>query len=104
MSKFEQVSVVKKANIYFDGGVTSRTLHFSNGETKTLGIMQPGQYEFNTKKKEIMEILSGRLNVWLPGESGWRPYSGGQQFEVKANALFKLDVSEIVDYCCSFVD
>ena len=29
MSRFEQVSVVKKANIYFDGKVPSRTVEFA---------------------------------------------------------------------------
>ena len=58
MSKFENVSVVKAANVYFDGKVTSRTVEFANGDVKTLGIMLPGDYRFGTAKKEIMEILS----------------------------------------------
>ncbi|MBP6468003.1 MAG: DUF1255 family protein, partial [Fusobacteriaceae bacterium] len=32
MEKFENVSVIKKANIYFDGKVTSRTVLFADGE------------------------------------------------------------------------
>ena len=103
MKQFDNVSVIKKANIYFDGGVTSRTIHLDNGEVKTLGIMLPGKYEFNTDKEEIMEIQSGRLKVLLPGEPNWRDYCAGESFRVKAHAIFKLDVSEIVDYCCSFV-
>ena len=39
MSKFESVTVVKAANIYFDGKVTSRTVKFADGTSKTLGIM-----------------------------------------------------------------
>lgn len=34
MSQFDQVSVVKKANIYFGGKVTSRTVLFSDGTKK----------------------------------------------------------------------
>ena len=30
MEKFENVSVIKKANIYFDGKVTSRTVLFAD--------------------------------------------------------------------------
>ena len=59
MSEFSNVSIVKAANVYFDGGVTSRTIKFADGEVKTLGIMQPGEYSFDTDKKEIMDIQSG---------------------------------------------
>jgi len=103
MSEFKNVTVVKKANIYFDGRVTSRTVLFSDGSKKTLGVMLPGEYEFNTADKEIMEIFSGNLDVLLPGESGWRTIKGGETFEVPANAKFSLKVRELTDYCCSFV-
>ena len=104
MSEFNNVSVVKNANIYFDGGVTSRTIKFANGETKTLGIMLPGEYEFNTGKREIMDIQQGDVDVLLPDESSWRHISAGQRFEVKANASFKIKVNSLTDYCCSFID
>ncbi len=39
---------------------------FSDGSMKTLGIMLPGEYEFNTAEKEIMEILAGDLEVLCP--------------------------------------
>lgn len=103
MSEFTNVTIVKKANIYFDGLVTSRTVLFSDGSKKTLGVMLPGEYEFNTADKEIMEILSGDLDVLLPGENGWRTIEGGEAFEVPANAKFSLKVRAITDYCCSFV-
>lgn len=72
MSEFKDVTVVKKANIYFDGKVTSRTIIFSNGSKNTFGIMHPGEYEFNTGKAEIMEIMTGDLDVLLPGQSEWK--------------------------------
>ena len=62
MSKFESVTVVKAANIYFDGKVTSRTVEFADGSTKTLGVMLPGAYKFNTGKPELMEIQAGELS------------------------------------------
>ena len=67
MSEFANVTVVRKANIYFDGKVSSRTIVFADGSKKTLGVMLPGEYEFNTADKEIMEIMSGDLEVSLPG-------------------------------------
>ena len=42
--RFEHVTVVKKANVYFDGNVTSRTVLFADGTRKTLGVMLPGSY------------------------------------------------------------
>lgn len=103
MSIFEKVSIVKKANVYFDGKVTSRTVIFENGEKKTLGIMMPGEYEFGTADKEIMEIMAGKLKVMLPDTDTWVFIEGGQQFEVKANSRFKLVVEELTDYCCSYI-
>ncbi|MBF0236229.1 MAG: pyrimidine/purine nucleoside phosphorylase [SAR324 cluster bacterium] len=103
MSEFKSVTVIKKANIYFDGNVTSRSVVFPDGSKKTLGIMLPGEYEFNTDAKEIMEIMSGDLEVSLPGESGWRTVKGGESFNVPAKSKFGLKIKKITDYCCSFI-
>lgn len=103
MSEFKGVTVVREANVYFNGGVTSRTVLFNDGSKKTLGVMQPGEYEFNTADKELMEILSGELDVILPGESDWKAIKGGGSFEVAANSKFKLKVKTLTDYCCSFL-
>ncbi len=103
MSEFKNVTIVKKANIYFEGKVTSRTVLFGDGSKKTLGVMLPGEYEFGTADKEIMEIYSGDLDVLLPGETEWKTVKGGESFEVAANAKFTLKVRKLADYCCSFV-
>jgi uncharacterized protein YaiE (UPF0345 family) len=104
MSRFENVTIDKKANVYFDGGVTSRTIHFASGEAKTLGMMQPGDYEFNTDKKELMEIQQGEVEVLLPGQDKWHRFSAGESFEVSASASFKIKALSLTDYCCSFID
>ena len=103
MSEFRNVAVVKNANVYFGGGVTSRTVLFGDGTKKTLGIMQPGEYEFSTGDREIMEILSGELDVMLPGASSWKAVKGGESFEVAPNSKFTMKVKKLSDYCCSFV-
>ncbi len=103
MSEFSGVTVIKKANVFFGGGVTSRSIIFQDGSKKTLGIMQPGEYEFTTRDPEIMEIQSGELEVSLPGQSEWKKISGGESFNVPANSTFKLKVKTLTDYCCSFV-
>ena len=103
MSKFENVIVIKEANIYFEGRVTSRTILFPDGSKKTLGVMLPGEYEFGTSEKEIMEILSGSLEVLLPYESEWKRIKGGEVFEVPSSSSFKLRALSLTDYCCSFI-
>lgn len=102
-SEFSKVTVIKKANIYFNGHVTSRSILFEDGSLKTLGIMLPGDYEFNTEDRELMEILSGELEVQLPDSDAWRQVKGGESFEVPDHARFKLKVKSLVDYCCSFL-
>jgi uncharacterized protein YaiE (UPF0345 family) len=102
MSEFNNVTVTREANIYFDGKVTSRTVHFADGSRKTLGIMMPGEYEFGTEEKEIMEILAGEMEIQLPGHD-WQKISGGQSFEVPAKSSFKLKIYQVSDYCCSYI-
>ena len=104
MSQFNNVTVVKAANMYFDGKVVSRTVLFADGSKKTLGVMQPGDYEFGTSQPEVMEIIAGELDVLLPGSGTWQHFSAGSSFDVPANASFKLKVSELTDYCCSYLD
>ena len=103
MSEFTNVTVIKEANIYFDGKVTSRSVVFPDGTKKTLGIMLPGEYQFNTDDKEIMEILSGDLEVLLPEKEGWQTIKGGESFEVPAQSKFSLKIKTLTDYCCSFI-
>jgi len=100
--EFKNVTIIKEANVYFDGKVTSRTVLFENKERKTLGFMMAGEYQFNTGASEIMEILGGNMSVMLPGEKDYTLYSVGQSYEVPANSSFKMIVTTYVDYCCSY--
>ena len=104
MQQFDNVTVIKKANIYFDGKVTSRTVKFSDGSHKTLGIMSPGEYEFGTDAPELMEIMEGEIEVLLPRSSEWVRIESGQHFEVPGNASFQIRVHETTDYCCSYLN
>ena len=103
MTEFNNVTIVKKANVYFDGKVSSRTVKFADGSTKTLGFMLPGEYTFNTADKELMEIIEGNLQVLLPESSDWQTVTGGQSFNVPANVAFTVKVQSPTDYCCSFI-
>lgn len=103
MSTFKNVELVKKANVYFDGNVTSRSFIDENGEDKSLGIMMPGEYNFGTGAPELMEILDGEVEVKLEGTDTWNTYTGGTSFEVIGNSSFDIKVKTITDYCCSYI-
>lgn len=104
MAEFSNVTVVKKANIYFGGQVASFTVLFSDGSKKTLGVMQAGEYEFSTGAAEKMEIMSGKLAWQMKGDSAWNEVTGGQSFDVPANSTFVMKVATVSDYCCSFIN
>ncbi|KAF0106772.1 MAG: hypothetical protein FD146_2364 [Anaerolineaceae bacterium] len=100
--QFENVTIIKKANVYFDGKVTSRNVFFPDGTRKTLGFMLPGEYEFGTAAPELMEILAGEMDVLLPGRDAWQTVRAGGSFSVPANSKFKLALKVPADYCCSY--
>ncbi len=103
MSEFKNVTVVREANVYYDGKVTSRTIQFEDGSLKTLGILMPGDYEFSTESAEIMEMMAGEVEVLLPNEDKWKAVKAGEYFEVPANAKFGIKVKTVADYCCSYI-
>jgi uncharacterized protein YaiE (UPF0345 family) len=100
--RFEYVTVVKKANVYYGGKVTSRTVLFPDGSRKTLGVMLDGEYEFATGVPEVMEVLAGEMKVLLPGSEQWQVFGPGDTFAVPAESSFQLIIEGVADYCCSY--
>ncbi|RXJ88841.1 hypothetical protein CRV01_09460 [Arcobacter sp. CECT 8983] len=98
---FNNVSIAKEANILFDGNITSRSITFEDGSKKTLGIMLPGEYELNTVNKATIDINSGVVEVMLPAED-WVEYVAPATIKIAQNSKYKLKVTSLVDYCCSF--
>ena len=104
MSEFNNVTVVREANVYFGGKVTSRTVVFDDGTKKTLGFMLAGEYSFDTGAAEVMEMIGGEMDVKLPGSDEFKTYKTGESFDVPANSKFDLVVKEFADYCCSYAE
>ncbi len=104
MTELENISIIKEANIYFEGKVTSRTIFLPNGEKQTLGIMMPGEYTFDTDLAEIMEMMSGELEIRLPGETEFKKLNTPESFNVPANSAFDLKIKTVTDYCCSYIE
>jgi uncharacterized protein YaiE (UPF0345 family) len=102
LTQFDNVSVVKKANVYFDGKCVSHTVIFADGTRKSVGVIFPGKLTFNTGAPEVMEINTGVCKVKLPGASEWRTVRAGEQFEVSGNAAFEIETIETLNYVCHF--
>ena len=102
MANITNATIKKEANIYYDGNVTSRTVTLENGEVQSLGIMLPGNYTFGTDLAEIMEMMSGELEIKLPNED-WKTLNTPETFNIPANSSFDLKIKTVTDYCCSYI-
>jgi len=102
--QFSNVTVVAKANVYFDGKVVSHSVLFADGSKKTIGLIYPGKFHFGTDKAERMELTAGQWRVRLDGQAQWRDYAAGQMFEVPAKSGFDIEVATgLCEYICSFL-
>lgn len=88
-------------NEYFDGNVKS--IGFQGDPlTSSVGVMAPGEYEFNTSQHEVMTVIAGELVVSLPGSDTFETYPAGASFEVAANEKFQLKVAAETAYLCTY--
>ncbi len=102
--EYKGVTVVAKANVYFDGKVVSHTILLPDGTRKSVGIIFAGKFHFGTDKAERMEITAGECEVQVDGKPGLVRYAAGQQFEVPAKSGFDIEVkSGLCEYVCSFL-
>jgi uncharacterized protein YaiE (UPF0345 family) len=102
MPQFNNVSVIKQANLYFDGKCVSHTVIFADGRRKTIGVIFPSSLTFNTGAPERMELSAGKCRIRLKGESNWSDYAGGQSFHVPGDTSFDIETLETLDYVCHF--
>ena len=101
-SQFDGVSVLKQANVYFDGKCVSHTVLFADGTKKSVGVILPASLTFNTGVPEIMEGVAGSCRVRLKGAEEWKSYGAGESFQVPGDSSFDIEVSEPYHYVCHF--
>jgi hypothetical protein len=90
-----------KVNEYFDGKVKS--IGFENADGRaTVGVMAPGDYEFGTSTIEYMTVISGALEIQLPGETKWKTYKPFETFVVQKDTKFKVKVAQDSSYRCLY--
>ena len=102
MSQFDNVSVIKKANVYFDGKCVSHTVILAGGVRKSVGVILPSTLTFNTDAPERMEIVAGSCRYNLAGAADWKTVKAGESFDVPGKSSFDIEQSEPVHYVCHF--
>lgn len=103
MSQFDNVSVVKTANVYFDGKCVSHTVQLADGTKKSVGVILPARLTFNTSTPEVMETVMGSCRYLLRGEKEWKTADSGQSFRIPGNSGFEIEVTgEPYHYVCHF--
>ncbi len=101
--RIDNVSVGKKANVFFGGKCVSHSVFFPDGSRKTVGVIMPGsQLTFNVGAPELMEITAGECSVKVAGEPVFRTFTAGTSFKVAANSSFEIHAKDEVNYVCSF--
>lgn len=100
--QFDNVSVLKRANVYFDGACVSHTVVLGDGTRKSVGVILPSSLTFTTGAPETMELIAGRTKVRLAGADEWVDYAGGQSFDVPGDSSFEIETSETLHYVCHF--
>lgn len=101
-AQYDQVSVVKKSNVYFGGLCVSHTIQFEDGTKKTLGVIMPTEQPltFETHVPERMEIVSGECRVKIAESETSELFRAGQSFYVPGNSTFKIETDDVLDYVC----
>lgn len=92
-----------QSNDYFSGKVKSIGFTSSSTGRATIGVMAPGEYTFSTAQAEEMTVVSGSMNVLLPGEAAWQYVEPGQQFRVSEHSEFHLQIAEPTSYLCRYL-
>jgi len=100
--KIDNISVITKANVYFDGKCVSHTVQYPNGTKKSVGVILPATLTFNTGVPEIMQTVAGSCRYKIKGED-WKTSQPGQSFNVPGNSSFDIEVTnEPYHYICHF--
>jgi uncharacterized protein YaiE (UPF0345 family) len=102
MAQFDNVSIKKKANVYFDGKCVSHTVLMPNGTRSTVGVIFPSVLTFKTVSPELREINLGVCKIRLKDENTWKTYQAGDKFTVPGNSSFDIETIEMLDYVCHF--
>lgn len=75
-----------------EGKVRSISFHTSKGKA-SVGVIAPGEYEFDTKKGEQhLNVVSGEMSIKLSTDNEYKTYKAGEKFIISKDKLFRLKV------------
>ena len=100
--KIDGVSVITKANVYFDGKCVSHAITLADGSRKSVGVVLAASLTFSTGAAETMECVAGNCEYRLAGSDLWLKSSAGEKFSVPANSKFDIRVPDAYHYICHF--
>ena len=98
----KNVEVTTKANVYWEGKVTSRTFWRNDGSKFTLGIITAGSYTFDVGDREVVQLISGSVDILLPTEKAWRTVETPGVFEIIANSKYQIRTTGVSEYLCDY--
>lgn len=90
-----------EVNEYFEGNVKSLGVNGPTGK-KTVGVMAPGEYEFDTTAKETMTVIAGELSVFYAEDNDWEEFGPGSAFDVPANSKLRIKTDQETAYLCEY--
>ncbi|MGC9456187.1 MAG: pyrimidine/purine nucleoside phosphorylase [Halothiobacillaceae bacterium] len=68
----------------------------------TVGVMEPGQYRFETRRAETIHVISGNMQVRIGADAQWQVYDEGDRFDVPANSHFEVSLEQQTAYLCLY--
>ncbi len=91
-----------KHNTYFEGKVQS--IGFSRHDrSQSVGVIEPGEYRFDTAAAERMNVISGEFQVKREGEEAFVRIGSGSYFEIRANSYFDIKTEGTSSYLCEYL-
>ena len=102
--KLKNIEVTSKANVYWDGKVTSRTFFREDGSKFTLGIITAGSYTFDVGLRDVVHLIAGDAEILLPTESEWRKVTAPENFEIIANSKYQIRTTGVAEYLCDYFE
>ncbi|MBS5047927.1 MAG: pyrimidine/purine nucleoside phosphorylase [Firmicutes bacterium] len=100
--KISNVEMMSKANVYWDGKVTSRTFFRAGGSKHTPGIITAGTYIFGVGDREIVTLIAGEVEVKRPVDSDWVRFKTPEAFEIQANCDYDIRTYGVAEYLCDY--
>ncbi|MBL4673836.1 MAG: DUF1255 family protein, partial [Arenicella sp.] len=66
-------------NQYFDSKVASINVH-AELQSTSFGLMDIGEYQFSTRRHELMSVINGRIVAKLANDETWPEFNTGESF------------------------